>query len=123
MRPLMRTSCLLLVLTLSIAVAGCSEGTSPASPSSLGASTGQLGGTEAVGLTGLVSSLNPEARNFSLVVRGGTRLVVADAETVVWSQTANSQVRFSALRDGQVVSIRGIDHTRYVLAKSIVITR
>jgi hypothetical protein len=119
----MRPSCLLLVLVLPIGLAGCSDASSPASPSSLGASTGLEGLQPAIGLTGLVSSLNPNVRSFSLVVRGGTRLVTADAATVVWNQATNSQVRFTALRDGQVVSVRGIDYTRYVLAKSIVITR
>ena len=118
-----RSSCLLLLLALPIALAGCSETASPGSPSSVGAPTSQVGGSQAVGLTGLVSNLNLDGRTFSLVVRGGTRLVTTDTETVVWSQATNSQVRFSALRDGQVVSIRGIDYTRYVLARSIVISR
>jgi hypothetical protein len=114
---------MLLALILAVGLAGCSDAASPASPSSAGMSTGQVGSSQAVGLTGVVSSLNLDARSFSLVVRGGTRLIVADADTTVWNQTANSPVRFSGLRNGQVVSIRGFDHLRYVLARSIVITR
>ena len=118
-----RAAFMLLVLVLAVGLAGCSDAASPASPSSAGMSTGQVGGSQAVGLTGVVSSLNLDARSFSLVVRGGTRLVSAGADTTVWNQTANSPVRFSALRNGHVVSIRGFDHLRYVLARSIVITR
>jgi hypothetical protein len=116
-------SLLLLSLVLSIGLVGCSGVPSAVSPSGSSASSGQLGESQAIGLTGVVSRLNVDTRTFSLVVRGGTRLVTADAETLVWNQTTDSQVRFSALRDGQVVSIRGFDRTRYVLARSIVITR
>jgi hypothetical protein len=110
-------------LVAAIGLAGCSDARSPASPSSAGASTGQVGTAQAIGLTGIVASLRLDARSFSLTVRGGSRLVVADAETTVWNQTTNSQTRFSALRDGLAVSIRGFDQGRYVLARSIVITR
>jgi hypothetical protein len=111
------------VLVAAFGLAACADAVNPVSPSSAGASTGQVGSAQAVGLTGVVSSVNLDARSFTLTVRGGSRLVHADAETTVWSQAANSQVRFSALRDRNVVSIRGIDQGRYVLARSIVITR
>jgi len=118
-----RTAFTLVGLILAVGLAGCSDAASPASPSSAGTSTGQVGSSQAVGLTGVVAGLNLNARSFSLTVRGGTRAVVADADTTVWNQTSNSQVRLAALRDGQVVSIRGFDQGRYVLARSIVITR
>ena len=118
-----RAAFLSLGLVAVIGLAACSDAMSPASPSSAGASTGQVGTQQAIGLTGVVSSLNVDARSFSLTVRGGTRLVTADAETTVWNQGTNSQVRFSALRDGRVVSVRGFDQGRYVLARSITITR
>lgn len=118
-----RTPFLLLGFALAIGLAGCSEPMSPASPSSAGMSAGQAGSAQPVGLTGVVAALNVEARRFSLTVRGGSRTVLADADTTIWSQTANSQVRFTTLRDGQVVSIRGLDQGRYVLARSIVINR
>jgi hypothetical protein len=44
-------------------------------------------------------------------------MVLTDADTQVWSR--GTQTRLSALRDGQSVSIRGYDHTRYVLARTI----
>ena len=118
-----RIALMSLGLVAAIGLAGCSEAMSPASPSGAGASTGQVGSAQAIGLTGIVASPNLGARSFSLTVRGGSRLVVADADTTVWNQTTNSQARFSALKDGQAVSIRGFDHGRYVLARSIVITR
>ena len=104
-----RTAFTLVGLILAVGLAGCSDAASPASPSSAGTSTGQVGSSQAVGLTGVVAGLNLNARSFSLTVRGGTRAVVADADTTVWNQTSNSQVRLAALRDGQVVSIRGFD--------------
>ena len=110
-------------LAFAVGLAGCSGVGSPASPSSAGTSTGQTGSAPAIGLTGIVSAVNVDARSFTLTIRGGSRLVVADTDTMVWNQSANSQVRFSAMRDGMVVSIRGYDQGRYVLAQSIVITR
>jgi hypothetical protein len=110
-------------LIFTVGLAACSDAMSPASPTSAGASTGQVGSEPAVGLTGVVSSLNVDTRTFTLTVRGGSRLVRADAETTVWNQPTNSRVRFSALKDGNVASIRGFDKGRYVLARSIVITR
>jgi hypothetical protein len=122
MAHLLRSALLPFGLVLAIGLTGCSNAASPASPSGGGSSTGQTGGSPTVGLTGVVSNLNLDARSFSLAARGGTRLIVADTSTVVWNQATNGQVRFSGLQNGQVVSIRGIDQTRYVLARSITIS-
>lgn len=109
------------VLTLFVLCA-CANSESPVSPTSESAVSGQaVGGAQAVGVTGVVSRLNRETRTLVVTWRGGSRLVLADGDTVVWSQRANSRVRFSALHNGQNVAIRGLDHGRYVLARSIVV--
>ena len=51
------------------------------------------------------------------MTRAGTRTILADGDTQVWNN--GTQVRLSSLRDGQTVSIRGYDYTRYVLARTI----
>lgn len=112
-------SCL---LAASAGTLACSRSESPLSPSTGGTPAGQIAGAgQAIGVTGIVGALNPSAHTFTVAWRGGSRLVLADAETVVWSQRSNSRVRFAALQDGQQVAIRGLDQGRYVLARSIVI--
>jgi len=70
-----------------------------------------------VGLTGVVRGLKVRSGTFSLVTRTGTRTVLTDAETQVWR--SGTRVRLSALGDGQAISVRGYDHQRYVLARTI----
>jgi len=104
--------------------AACSNSTSPVSPSTQPAVAGQTaGGEQTVGVTGVVQRLSVADRTLLVAWRGGSRVVTADADTVVWSQRSNSRVRFSALAIGQSVAVRGVDQGRSVLARSIVITR
>ncbi|MEW5981977.1 MAG: hypothetical protein AB1806_06355 [Acidobacteriota bacterium] len=70
-----------------------------------------------IGLTGVVRGLNVGRGIFSLVSRAGTRTILTDSDTQVWNK--GTRVRLSSLRDGQSVSIRGYDHQRYVLARTI----
>jgi hypothetical protein len=118
-----RTSLALFFLIALFGLCGCSRAASPASPSSQGGTAGVLSSGQPIGLEGVVSSLSLDTRTFTIAWRGGTRVVLADASTAVWSQATNSPVRFSALQNGQTVAVRGTDHTRYVLARSIVIVR
>lgn len=116
---------LALVLVLALfALCACASSESPVSPTTQSAVTGQTaGGAQAVGVTGVVQRLNLQTRTFTVVWRGGSRLVLADGDTVVWIQRTNSRARLSALQNGQNVAIRGSDQGRYVLARSIVINR
>lgn len=107
-----------------LALAACASSDSPVSPSTLAAATGQTSGTEqTVGVTGVVQRLSVADRTCLVAWRGGSRVVTADADTVVWSQRSNSRVRFGALAIGQNVAVRGVDRGRSVLARSIVINR
>jgi len=107
-----------------LAVAACASSDSPVSPSTQAAVTGQTSGTEqTVGVTGVVQRLSVSDKTMLVAWRGGSRVVTADADTVVWSQRSNSRVRFSALALGQNVAVRGVDQGRSVLARSIVINR
>jgi hypothetical protein len=104
------------------ALVACTGSNTPTSPATAASVTGEAtGGTQAVGVTGVVSRLNLETRTFVVAWRGGSRLVLADGDTVVWSQRQNRRVRLSALRNGQQVAIRGSDEGRYVRARSIVV--
>ena len=116
---------LALVLILALfALGACASSDSPVSPTTQSAVTGQAaGGAQAIGVTGIVQRLNLQTRTFTVAWRGGSRLVLADGDAVVWSQRTNSRVRLSALQHGQNVAIRGSDQGRYVLARSIVINR
>lgn len=119
------------VVVLAVVSASCSGGTSPVSPTAASQSvaagssgtqpTGTPTGTSAspVGLTGAVRGLNATAGTFSLVTRAGTRVILTDGETQVWR--SGTQIRLSSLRDGQSVSVRGYDYTRYVLARTIAV--
>lgn len=113
----------LIIISAPLGLCGCSRAANPVSPSSQTALTSQSAGAQPIGLSGVVSTLNLDSRTFVVAWRGGSRLVLADAETVVWSQASNSQVRLSALKNGQSVAVRGTDQARYVLARSIVIGR
>ena len=105
-------------------LAGCTGSTTPVSPSTQSVATGQTAGAEqTVGVTGVVQRLSVADRTLLVAWRGGSRVVTADADTVVWSQRSNSRVRFSALAIGQNVAVRGVDQGRSVLARSIVINR
>ena len=107
-----------------VALAACASSDSPVSPSPQTAVAGQTAGDgQAVGVTGVVQNLNASRGTFTVAWRGGSRVVLADADTIVWSQRANSRVRIGALANGQNVSVRGSDQRRYVLAQSIVINR
>lgn len=79
--------------------------------------TGAQNTAAAIGLSGVVRGMNVSRGIFSLVTRAGTRTILTDAETQVWNK--GTRVRLSSLRDGQSVSIRGYDYTRYVLARTI----
>ena len=116
---------LAVVLALAlVALAACASSDSPVSPSTQTVVAGQAaGGGQAIGVTGVVQSLNASRGTFTVAWRGGSRVVLADADTIVWSQRANSRVRIGALANGQNVSVRGSDQGRYVLARSIVINR
>ena len=112
-----------LVIAL-VALAACASSDSPVSPSPQTAVAGQAaGGGQAIGVTGVVQSLNASRGTFTVAWRGGSRVVLADADTIVWSQRSNSRVRIGALANGQNVSVRGSDQGRYVLAQSIVLNR
>ena len=112
-----------LVIAL-VALAACASSDSPVSPSTQTAVAGQTAGDgQAVGVTGVVQNLNASRGTFTVAWRGGSRVVLADADTIVWSQRSNSRVRIGALANGQNVSVRGSDQGRYVLARSIVINR
>ena len=127
MRPI--ASIALLVALL--ASASCGGSSTPVSPTAAappvvaadpgsqvgGAGTGSPVSAPAVGLSGVVRGLNTGAGTFSLLTREGTRTILMDGDTQVWSR--GTQTRLSALRDGQSVSIRGYDHTRYILARTI----
>jgi len=107
-----------------VALAACAAADSPVSPSTGTAATGQTPGTgETIGVTGVVQRLSVADRTLLVAWRGGSRVVTANADTVVWSQRSNARVRFSALAIGQNVAVRGIDQGRSVLARSIVINR
>ena len=107
-----------------VALAACASSDSPVSPSTQVATTGQTPGTgQTIGVTGVVQRLSIAGQTFVVAWRGGSRVVTADADTVVWSQRSNSRVRFSAVAIGQSVAVRGIDQWRSVLARSIVINR
>jgi len=94
------------------AVAG-DNGTQPGGAPAAGADTAAA----PVGLTGVIRGLNLRTGMFSLVSRTGTRTILTDAETQVWR--SGTRVRLSALSDGQAISVRGFDHQRYVLARTI----
>ncbi len=107
-----------------VALVACANSESPVSPSTQTAVAGQTAGNEqTVGVTGVVQRLSAADRTLLVAWRGGSRVVTANADTVVWSQRSNSRVRFSALAIGQSVAVRGIDQGRSVLARSIVINR
>ena len=116
---------LAVVLALAlVTLAACASSDSPVSPSTQTVVAGQAaGGGQAIGVTGVVQSLNASRGTFTVAWRGGSRVVLADADTIVWSQRSNSRVRIGALANGQNVSVRGSDQRRYVLAQSIVINR
>ena len=116
---------LAVVLALAlVTLAACASSDSPVSPSTQTVVAGQAaGGGQAIGVTGVVQSLNASRGTFTVAWRGGSRVVLADADTIVWSQRSNSRVRIGALANGQNVSVRGSDQGRYVLARSIVINR
>ncbi len=127
----MRSSAFIPFLIATCLAAACGGSSTPVSPTATttaaagaengsqagGAGTGVPSTAPAVGLTGVIRDLNSGAGTFSLVTRTGTRMVLTDADTQVWSR--GTQTRLSALRDGQSASIRGYDHTRYVLARTI----
>jgi hypothetical protein len=116
-------------VVLAVAAASCSGGTNPVSPTAAtqsavaGSSGTPAAGTPTgtsttpIGLTGVIRGLNSGAGTFSLVTRAGTRVILTDGETQVWR--SGTQIRVSSLRDGQSVSVRGYDYTRYVLARTI----
>jgi len=107
-----------------VAFTACASSDSPVSPSTQVATTGQTPGTgQTIGVTGVVQRLSIADQTFVVAWRGGSRVVTADADTVVWSQRSNSRVRFGALAIGQDVAVRGVDQGRSVLARSIVINR
>lgn len=116
---------LVFVLILALfSLCACARSDSPVAPTPPSAVTGQTAGDgQAVGVSGVVQRLNLGTGTFTVVWRGGSRLVLADGETVVWSQRTNSRVRLGALQNGQNVAVRGSDQGRYVLARSIVINR
>ncbi len=100
--------------------------TTTAQPAVVDGGGGQPTGTPAtgaeptaapVGLSGVIRGMNASRGTFSLVTRAGTRTILTDRQTQVWR--SGTQMRFSSLRDGQTVSIRGYDYTRYVLARTI----
>jgi hypothetical protein len=130
-RWFMRPIALIAFLVALLVSASCGGTSTPVSPSAAptaavgaengsqvgGAGTSAPGTAPAIGLTGVVRDLNTGAATFSLLTREGTRTILMDGDTQVWSR--GTQVRVSALRDGQSVSIRGYDHTRYILARTI----
>jgi hypothetical protein len=126
----------ILLVTCALAVfasTSCGGASTPSSPSVVGPAAGldrgsQPGGAAttttgtaaaAVALSGVVRGLDARNATFSLVTRAGTRTILTDSQTQVWNKT--TQVRLPTLRDGQSVSIRGYDHARYVLARTIAI--
>lgn len=104
-----------------LSFAGCGHTSSPLAPSPAVAPAGQVGDAGPIGVMGVVTALSLEDRTFTVSWRGGSRLVRADGDTLVWSQASSSRVRLSALRTGQSVAVRGTDYGRYVLARSVVI--
>lgn len=121
-------SCLRLVSAGAVAIAlvalpACASPDSPVSPSPQTAVAGETPGAEqTVGVTGVVQRLSLADKTLLVAWRGGSRVVTAEADTVVWSQRLNRRVRFSALAIGQNVAVRGVDRGRSLLARSIVIT-
>jgi hypothetical protein len=112
------------VVLATLALAACTSSNTPVSPSTQAAVTGQTAESgQTIGVTGVVQRLSVPDRTFLVAWRGGSRIVTADADTVIWSQRSNSRVRFGALAIGQNVAVRGIDQGRSVLARSIVINR
>lgn len=118
MRNLMMCAVAALIALSGMACAGAKN---PASPtSSAVADSSALSGTAqapAIGLTGSIRGLDLRGESFSLVTRSKTYVVRVDGNTQVWNR--GTQVRLATLRDGMTVSIRGYDHTRYVLAVTI----
>lgn len=119
-------------IVMALISASCASDSTPVSPTAatqqttVGDNGTQPTGTPAtgaaptaapIGLTGLIRGLNTSRGTFSLVTRAGTRTILTDSETQVWR--SGTRIRLGSLRDGQSVSIRGYDYTRYVLARTI----
>lgn len=117
MRSLSMTLGMILVAT---AVACSGSPATPTSPAAAAETAGadHEGGRESVfGMNGLIRGLDLRSGTFTLVTRTASVQVRIDDQTQVWDK--GTQVRITALRNGQAIGLRGIDHVRYVLARSI----
>ncbi len=81
----------------------------------------QAGAAAIVGASGVIADLNLRAGTFTLVSRGGSRVIRVDDRTQVWS--SGTRIRVSSLRDGLTAEVRGTDQGRYVQAASISVRR
>jgi hypothetical protein len=105
-----------------LGAAACSSDSNPVSPDpALSATTTADGARTVVGLTGVVRNLNVRTQTFTLATRAGSRTVRADGRTEVWQ--GGTRIRFSSLRDGLAVGVRGTDEGRYVQALTVSVLR
>ncbi len=73
------------------------------------------------GIAGIIRDLNKRRRIFTVENRDESRLVRADSQTTVWD--SGTRVRFGVLHNGLRVGVRGTDEGRYILARTIGISR
>lgn len=107
---------------MAVGLAACTGTSNPVFPTAVQvADSRQDGALVRTGIAGIIRDLNMRRRIFTVEGRDGSRLVRADSQTTVWD--SGTRVRFGALHDGLRVGVRGTDEGRYILARSIGISR
>ncbi len=129
MRNTTPLTAMVVVAGMAVGSAACTGTSNPVTPTAVQAADSQQGGALVTqdgalvrtGITGIIRDLNKRRRIFTVEGRDGSRLVRADSQTTVWD--SGTRVRFGALHDGLRVGVRGTDEGRYILARSIGISR
>ena len=130
---------LALVLGASLVLAGCASEQSPTTPASILPGGDGADGTELTAaqtaipaaanaaILGQIVSLDLDRATFMVVPTSGgrekARWIMVDPKAVVWTSNGatRTRLRLSALADGMVVDVHGIERTRYILALNIAV--
>ena len=121
-----KTIALVISLGITIATFGCGASQNPVSPDPVPIVNADVQASgAAVAVAGTIRGLDVRSRVFTLSMtsttpgssRSASRTILADEKTQV--SIRGAQARFAALQNGMVVSVRGTDQRRFILAQSI----
>ena len=128
-----------LVLGGSLVLTGCASQQSPTAPASSLAGGAIAAGTELTAdqaavpadanaaIRGQVNLLNLDRGTFMVVPPSGgrekARWIKVDPRTVIWTfnGTTRTRLRLTALANGMVVNVHGIERDRFILALNIAV--